>query len=51
MKKTLTIVMAMVLVAAVAVTGTLAYMSTQSGAVTNTFTFGNMSITLDESEV
>ena len=51
MKKTLTIVMAMVLVAAVAVTGTLAYMSTQSGTVTNTFTFGNMSITLKESPV
>lgn len=51
MKKTLTIVMAMVLVAAVAVTGTLAYMSTQSETVTNTFTFGNMTITLDESKV
>lgn len=51
MKKTLTIVMAMVLVAAVAITGTLAYMSTQSGTVTNTFTFGNMSITLKESPV
>ena len=51
MKKTLTIVMAMVLVAAVAITGTLAYMSAQSGAVTNTFTFGNMSITLKESPV
>ena len=51
MKKTLTIVMAMVLVAAVAVTGTLAYMSTQSGTVTNTFTFGNMKITLKESPV
>ena len=51
MKKTLTIVMAMVLVAAVAVTGTLAYMSAQSVEVTNTFKFGNMTITLDESKV
>ena len=51
MKKTLTIVMAMVLVAAVAITGTLAYMSAQADPVTNTFKFGNMVITLDESKV
>ena len=51
MKKTLTIVMAMVLVAAVAITGTLAYMSAQAAPVTNTFKFGNMEITLDESKV
>lgn len=51
MKKTLTIVMAMVLVAAVAVTGTLAYMSAKSETVTNTFNFGNMTITLDESKL
>ena len=51
MKKTLTIVMAMVLVAAVAITGTLAYMSAQADPVTNTFKFGNMTITLDESKV
>lgn len=51
MKKTLTIVMAMVLVAAVAITGTLAYMSAQSAEVTNTFKFGSMTIELDESKV
>lgn len=51
MKKTLTIVMAMVLVAAVAITGTLAYMSAQADPVTNTFKFGNMEIKLDESKV
>ena len=51
MKKTLTIVMAMVLVAAVAITGTLAYMSAQSGSVTNTFKFGSITIDLDESKV
>ena len=51
MKKTLTIVMAMVLVAAVAITGTLAYMSAQAGTVTNTFKFGSMTIELDESKV
>ena len=51
MKKTLTIVMAMVLVAAVAITGTLAYMSAQAAPVTNTFKFGSMTIELDESKV
>lgn len=51
MKKTLTIVMAMVLVAAVAITGTLAYMSAQAAPVTNTFKFGSITIDLDESKV
>lgn len=51
MKKTLTIVMAMMLVAAVAITGTLAYMSAQAEPVTNTFKFGNIEIELDESKV
>lgn len=42
MKKTLTAAVAMVLVAAVSVAGTLAYLSAKTEVITNTFTAGNL---------
>lgn len=50
MKKTLTMVLAMVLVAAISVGATLAYL-TSKDTVTNTFTVGNVAITMDETNV
>ena len=50
MKKTIAIVMLVVLVAAVSVLGTLAYL-TDTKAATNTFTVGNVSIELLESSL
>lgn len=50
MKKTLMIMLALVLVIAMSVTGTLAYL-TADDAVTNTFSIGNVTITLDEAKV
>lgn len=50
MKKTIAIVMLVVLVAAVSVLGTLAYL-TDTKAATNTFTVGNVSIKLLESSL
>ena len=49
MKKTLTMVLALVLVAAISVGATLAYL-TSTDSVTNTFTVGNVQIKLDEAE-
>lgn len=51
MKKTLTIALAMLLVAAVSIAGTLAYLTSTSAEVKNTFTVGNVAITLDEKDV
>lgn len=51
MKKTLTMVLAMVLVAAISVSATLAYLTSKTEVVTNTMTVGNVKITLDETEV
>ena len=49
MKKTLTIILAFVLVIAMSVAGTVAYLTAQTGAVTNTFTVGNIGdLTLTE---
>jgi predicted ribosomally synthesized peptide with SipW-like signal peptide len=48
LRKIITLVAALVLVAAVAVGGTLAYLSAQTDEVTNVFTVGNVSITLEE---
>ena len=48
MKKTLTIALSMVLVAAIAVTGTLAFLTDKSEVLTNTFTFGNTEVTIAE---
>lgn len=50
MKKTLSILALVVLVAAVSVLGTLAYL-TSTDSVTNTFTVGDVKITLDEAKV
>lgn len=50
MKKTIAIVMLVVLVSAVSVLGTLAYL-TASDSVQNTFTVGKVAITLDEAKV
>lgn len=47
-KKTLALVLALVLVFGCAVGGTLAWLSATSGTVTNTFTVGDISITLQE---
>lgn len=48
MKKVLTVIASLALVAAISIGGTLAYLSAQTDQVTNTFTFGNMSLTLTE---
>ena len=50
MKKKLMTVLALVLVIAMSVAGTYAYLTSQD-TVTNTFTVGNVAITLDEAEV
>lgn len=50
MKKTLTMVLALVLVAAISVGATLAYL-TSTDEVVNTFTVGNVAITLYEKDV
>lgn len=50
MKKTIAIIMLVVLVSAVSVLGTLAYL-TATDSVTNTFTVGKVAITLDEAKV
>lgn len=50
MKKTLTVLLALVLVIAMSVAGTMAYL-TSTDTVTNTFTVGNVAITLDEAAV
>lgn len=49
MKKTLTVLLALVLVIAMSVAGTMAYL-TDKATVTNTFTVGNVTITMDESD-
>lgn len=50
MKKTLTVVIALVLVVVMSVAGTVAYLTSRD-AVTNTFTVGKVEITLDEAKV
>lgn len=50
MKKTLTVLLALVLVIAMSVAGTMAYL-TDDASVTNTFTVGNVTITMDETDV
>ena len=48
MKKTLTVVIALVLVVVMSVAGTVAYLTASTGPVVNTFTVGNIDITLTE---
>lgn len=50
-KKILAVACAMALSAAIAVGGTLAYLTSTTQVVTNTFTVGNVAITLDEAPV
>ena len=50
MKKTLTVLLALVLVIAMSVAGTMAYL-TSTDSVENTFTVGKVAITLDEADV
>lgn len=50
MKKTLTVIIALVLVVVMSVAGTVAYLTSQA-TVTNTFTVGKVAITLDETKV
>ena len=54
MKKSMKIVLgvvAIMLVIAVSVAGTIAYLTSKTAAVRNTFTLGNVTITLDEHEI
>ncbi len=50
-KRTLTMILAMVVVAAISIAGTLAYLKSETQAVKNTFTVGKVEITLDEAKV
>ena len=50
MKKKLTLVVSLLLVMALSIGGTLAYLTAETEAVTNTFTFGNINITLTETD-
>jgi len=50
-KKIALMVTSLVLVVAMAVGGTLAYLTSTTQTVTNTFTFGNVTIDLDETKV
>lgn len=49
-KKTVALLLALVLVLGVAAGGTIAWLIDQTGTVTNTFTYGNIGITLDETK-
>lgn len=49
-KKTLALLLALVLVFGAAVGGTIAYLTDTTGPVTNTFTVGNIDIDLDETK-
>ncbi|BDE87189.1 Uncharacterised protein [uncultured Flavonifractor sp.] len=51
MKKTLTLVLSLALAVAIGIGGTLAWLTSSTGPVTNTFTVGKLAITLDEAPV
>lgn len=51
MKKSIALVMMAVLLVAASVMGTLAYLTSTTGPVKNTFTVGKVAITLDEAQV
>ena len=48
MKKTLLMILAMMLVCAISVAATVAYFASKTELITNTFTFGNVDIDLKE---
>ena len=50
-RKMLAMLLSMMLVAVVAIGGTYAYLTSTTGVVKNTFTVGNVNITLDEAKV
>ena len=50
MKKTLTVVIALVLVVVMSVAGTVAYLTATTDPITNTFTVGNINIALTETK-
>ena len=50
-KRTMIFITAMVLLFAIVTGSTIAYMTSKSATVTNTFTYGNIKITLDEAPV
>ena len=50
-KKTMSLVLSFVLVIALTIAGTIAYLTSTSTTVTNTFTVGKVKITLDEAKV
>ena len=50
-KRTVALLLALVLVFGVAVGGTIAWLTSQTATVTNSFTAGNVTITLDEAKV
>lgn len=49
-KKTILTICALVLVAALSIGGTIAYLTASTESIVNTFTVGNVNITLDESD-
>lgn len=49
-KRTVALLLALVLVFGAAIGGTIAYLTAETGPVTNTFTVGNINIDLDESD-
>lgn len=51
MKKKIALLMAMVMLFAVTTAGTLAWLQAETGSVVNTFTVGDLNITLDETNV
>lgn len=51
MKKKLMMALSLVLVAAMSIGGTVAYLTSTTGLVENTFTVGDVAITLDEAKV
>jgi len=50
-KRTLIVAVSLVLAAAVSVLGTLAFLTSSPAPITNTFTVGNVNITIDETQV
>lgn len=50
-KKTIVLIMSLTLVACLSIGATLAWLTSQTGTLTNTFTIGKIGLTLDEAEV
>lgn len=50
-KKTIVLIMSLTLVACLSIGATLAWLTSQTGTLTNTFTIGKIGLTLDEAQV